>query len=228
MYWTQDDTPERPSVADAVVDLLFAIDCRQLPVDHAHALGEALCRALPWLADDPDIAVHDIHVAGSQNGWERPAHTAGSFIRPARRTKLTIRAPKARVARLLADLPGTALAVADCPLAIGPGKVRPLGGETTLFARRIVGAPDEDEESFLARCAEELARLGIRVRKALCGRTTTLATPAGPVLARSLMLAGLTPEESLRLQQVGLDPQRLLGCGIFIPHKGIDPVTPGT
>jgi CRISPR/Cas system CSM-associated protein Csm4 (group 5 of RAMP superfamily) len=38
------------------------------------------------------------------------------------------------------------------------------------------------------------------------------------------MLASLTPDESLRLQQHGLGPHRTMGCGIFIPHKGIDAV----
>jgi CRISPR-associated protein Cas6 len=224
MYWNPDDDPADPGLPDTVVDLLFAIDCRQLPVDHAYALGEALCRALPWLADDPEVAVHPIHVAGSQNGWERPAHAADSFVQPSRRTRLAIRTPKAQVERLLAELPGTALRVANCPLAIGLGKVRQLSRETTLFARHVVGAAREDEEPFLARCAAELARLGIPVRKALCGKTTELATPAGPLLTRSLLLAALRPAESLLLQQRGLGPQRLLGCGIFIPHKGIDPV----
>jgi hypothetical protein len=38
------------------------------------------------------------------------------------------------------------------------------------------------------------------------------------------MVASLTVAESIRLQQRGLGSNRLLGCGIFIPHKGIDPV----
>lgn len=224
MYWTQDESPDRFAVPDDVVDILFAIDCRRLPVDHAHALCEALCSALPWLATDPEVAVHEIHVAGSQNGWERPAHGTASFIQPSRRTRLAIRAPKERIDQLLKQLPGTAVAIADCPLAIGSGKVRPLSQETTLFARHVVGAPEEDEETFLARCAKELSRLDIRMRKALCGRPSGLATPVSPLFTRSLMLADLTVAESLLLQQRGLGPQRLLGCGIFIPHKGIDPV----
>jgi hypothetical protein len=63
--------------------------------------------------------------------------------------------------------------------------------------------------------------MDIRVRKALCGKTTALAAPDGPIETRSLMLADLTPEESLRLQQQGLGPHRAMGCGLFIPHKGI-------
>jgi hypothetical protein len=62
------------------------------------------------------------------------------------------------------------------------------------------------------------------VRKALCGKATPLATPNGMVHTRSLMLADLSVEESVRLQQHGLGPHRELGCGIFIPHKGVDAV----
>jgi hypothetical protein len=35
------------------------------------------------------------------------------------------------------------------------------------------------------------------------------------------MLAGLTREQSLLLQQSGLGAGRKLGCGLFIPHKDI-------
>jgi CRISPR-associated protein Cas6 len=226
MYWTQDESADRMPATDEVVDLLFPIDCRRLPVDHAYALGEALCRALPWLAADTEVAVHEIHVAGSQNGWERPAHGTRSYLRPSRRTRLAIRAPKDRIEPLLTQLSGTALSVDDCALSIGPGKIRPLSAETTLFARHVVGAPREDEETFLARCAQALSGMDIRVRKALCGRSVELATPEGAVFTRGLMLADLTRAESIRLQQSGLGPRRLLGCGIFIPHKGIDPVAP--
>jgi len=41
---------------------------------------------------------------------------------------------------------------------------------------------------------------------------------------RSLMLADLTVEEAVKLQQQGLGADRKLGCGLFIPHKGINPV----
>jgi hypothetical protein len=35
----------------------------------------------------------------------------------------------------------------------------------------------------------------------------------------SLMLHALPPDQSLRLQHHGLGVHRLLGCGIFVPHK---------
>lgn len=224
MYWTQEENPASLGVPDDVVDVLFSLECRRLPVDHAFALSDALCGAIPWLAEDLEVGIHDVHVAGSQNGWERPVRGTDSFMQPSRRTKLAIRAPKALAERLLAELTGAELWVAGCPFAIGSGKVRLLSKETTLFARHVVGTANEDEETFLARCAQDLARMGIPMRKALCGKAAGLATPDGPVHARSLMVASLTIAESIRLQQRGLGPRRLLGCGIFIPHKGIDPV----
>jgi hypothetical protein len=38
------------------------------------------------------------------------------------------------------------------------------------------------------------------------------------------MVADLAPDESVLLQRRGLGPLRHMGCGIFIPHKGIDSV----
>ena len=81
-----------------------------------------------------------------------------------------------------------------------------------------------DEEQFLEAAARDLRALDIDCRKLLCGITHTLAFPDGPVFTRSLMVADLEPEQSVRLQQVGLGEGRKIGCGLFIPQKGIKPV----
>jgi len=125
---------------------------------------------------------------------------------------------------LRAALEGRTLDIAGAPLGIGNAKPRPLGREGTIFSRYVAGPPGVDEDAFLRWAADTLAEMGIRVRKALCGKTTRLATPDGPIETRSLMLADLPPEESLLLQQRGLGPYRAMGCGLFIPHKGIDAV----
>jgi hypothetical protein len=39
-----------------------------------------------------------------------------------------------------------------------------------------------------------------------------------------MMIAGLGAEESVRMQEQGIGPYRHMGCGLFIPHKGIDAV----
>ena len=227
MYWNQEVSPEALSVPDDIADIVFAIECRQLPVDHAHALSEALARYLPWIADEPLVGVHTIHVAGSQNGWERPAHGTENYLLLSRRTRLSIRAPKHRIDDLLENLRGTRIEVGGCPITIGEGKVKPLSRETTLFSRHVVSLPDQDEETFLANAARALGAMGIRVRKALCGKFTPLDTPGGVLGTRSLLLADLSIEESFLLQRLGLGPNRLMGCGIFIPHKGVAAVSKG-
>jgi CRISPR-associated protein Cas6 len=224
MFWQESDQDSRPQVPDDVVDLLFSLQCKSLPVDHAHALSQAVLALAPWLAEEPKAAVHTIHVAGSQNGWERPAHDGDQRLLPSRRTKLGIRTPSERVDDLKGALEGRTLIVADAEVKLGTGKVRTLSAETTLFARYIVAAADEDEDRFLSRIAAELAPRGIKVRKALCGKTQPLMTPEGPVLTRSLMLADLSLEEAFALQQYGIGSHQTMGCGVFLPHKGIEAV----
>jgi len=107
---------------------------------------------------------------------------------------------------------------------LGTAKVRPLSAETTLFARYVLAEAHEDEDRFLSRIAAELAPRGIKVRKALCGKTQPLMTPEGPMLARSLMLADLSLEDAFALQQHGIGTHQTMGCGIFLPHKGIEAV----
>jgi CRISPR-associated protein Cas6 len=227
-YW-QENTPKQPlQVPDDVVDMLFSLKGRTLPVDHAEPLARALLQAAPWLESEPCAGIHSIHVAGSQNGWQRPEADSGQPLMLSRRTKLGIRIPKSRAGELRAALEGRDLDVAGHALHLDTGKERLLSRETTLFSRAVCASEAESdrESDFLAWAARTLAELDIRIRKALCGKAVRLQTQTGARPARSLMLADLSFEESVRLQQRGLGSHRMLGCGLFIPHKGIDAVNP--
>ncbi|MEK7758017.1 MAG: type I-MYXAN CRISPR-associated protein Cas6/Cmx6, partial [Pseudomonadota bacterium] len=56
MFW-QESQEEVRAVPDDVVDIVYQIDCRALPVDHAWALSQAVCTVLPWLEDEPSAGV---------------------------------------------------------------------------------------------------------------------------------------------------------------------------
>ena len=88
----------------------------------------------------------------------------------------------------------------------------------------MVSADGRDDAAFLQAALRELQVFGVRPKKMLCGMEKVIATPERPVHTRSLMLASLTQAESVTLQQRGLGPRRLLGCGLFIPHKDIKEV----
>ena len=210
MFW-QEEEDRQAKICDNVVDLMFEIRCRNLPVDHAYDLSNALLQVAPWIADEP------------QNGWERPDPESGQQLQLSRRTKLTIRVPRERQDAVQQALTGITLDIAGHPLTVGAAKTRLLSRQGTLFARYVVLEPGEavDEHLFLTRAARALDAVNIRVRKALCGKTTDIGTPDGRVATRSLMLAELPADQSVHLQEVGLGPLRHMGCGIFIPHKGI-------
>lgn len=227
LFWQEDLSEQVVDIPTDILDVLFTLEGKRLPVDHAYVLMRAIAGRLPWFDDEPRLGIHSIHVAGSQNGWERPAHGTHSHLMLSRRTKLAIRVPSERLEPLIAALRGATLDLAGCPLTLGEAKPRPLSKETTLFSRYQTCDPGEGEGDFLARMASELSGLDIRLRKALCGKSLTLTTPDGGLDIRSLLLADLAPEESVRLQRHGLGPYRAMGCGLFIPHKGIDSARKG-
>ena len=70
----------------------------------------------------------------------------------------------------------------------------------------------------MASVSAELAELGIGGLP-VCGMHRHLQVAARLQDTFSLMLHQLTPAQSMLLQQRGLGPQRLLGCGLFVPHK---------
>jgi CRISPR-associated protein Cas6 len=222
MYWEEPTKEATVSRSDDVIDLVYPIACNYLPVDHSYALGQAVVQLLPWLPDEDGAGVHPIQVAISAHGWERPAG-ADDLLHLSKRTRLVIRVPRHRMEDAH-SLVGQQLDVRGQELAItGEPGVRPLQPSATLYSRNVALGVD-DEDLFLRAAAELLERLDILVRKMLPGKFAAIGTPDGPLTTRSLMLADLSADESLRLQQFGLGPYRYIGCGLFIPYKGIKAV----
>lgn len=215
----KDNAAAEQDVSGDIADAVFAISCRSLPVDHAYALSQAIQAVLPWFAEEPGAGLHLIYGAASASGWMRP-EGADALLQLSQRAKLALRLPRHRLDDS-AGLLGHTLQIAGCPLRVDSLSVRSLSRITTLFSRCVVLADTGDEAAFLAAATDELGALGINPARMLCGRVTPLATPARTYQTRSLMLAGLTPEQSLSLQRHGLGAERKLGCGLFIPHKDI-------
>ncbi|MDD2917542.1 type I-MYXAN CRISPR-associated protein Cas6/Cmx6 [Rhodoferax sp.] len=190
----------------STVDLIFPISGRFLPRDHAQPLRDALCSAWPWLEGEPLAGVQGIKLVP---GTEPQAMLS-------RRTKLLLRLSRPRASELL-DGPGLDIDVAGHALHLDAPHVRELVPHTTLYAYHVVAA-DTDEVAFMAAVTRELTDLGIGGER-VCGKRQRMTLASGVVTTFSLMLHGLAPEPSLHLQQHGIGPHRLLGCGIFIPHK---------
>ena len=202
-----------------VVDLLFRIHGERLPTDHAWGLYQAVRSVLSWLEQDEQSGIHQIHILESGSGWQRPA--IGGWMHLSKRTRLMLRVPLERIedARALSQ---TTLNILDLSLHVGGATVRNLSPVTTLYARHVI-APStiENEDAFLDSILKLLRGQAFGPVSLLCGQQRHINTPDDLIETRSLMISELSPVESLTLQQNGIGPGRKLGCGLFVPHKGI-------
>lgn len=219
MFWQENtDTPVDPTHTP-VIDMGFSITCRQLPLDHAARLAEEILSILPWLEEESLSGIHCIRGATSGNGWNQPEHV----VHLSRRTRLYLRIPEYRQQDVLA-LVGQQLLIGGDSIAVGKAQPRPMQALPCLYAHHNVTETRESESAFMQRIASNLAGHNIKVRKMLCGLTHTVTSKRGPLQTRSVMVADLEPAESLALQCQVIGHDRLLGCGLFIPHKGIKAV----
>jgi len=217
MLWDE-ETKAEYTVADDVVDLFYKISCKQIPTTHAFELAEALYAALPWLKDEPNVGIHQIHGATSGNGWERPPD--GELIHLSKRSKMSLRVPKHRIDDAM-KLTGQVLDIAGCSVEVGPAISKMMHPLPTIFARYVVVPEAMDETRFIQWVADELAKRDIQLHKLLCGISHQLKLPEGEYETRSVMIADLDQQTSVTLQEEGIGPFRHYGCGIFMPQKGI-------
>jgi CRISPR-associated protein Cas6 len=192
----------------SAADLRFALHGERLPADHGQALAEAVTEQLPWLAEERAAGIHAV----------RGASMGGDLLGISRRARLVLRLPRTRLDDALA-LAGRSLRLGGETLRVGPGKPWPLTSSDTVYARLVIAGPAE-EQPF----AEALGAL-LRACGAACevvlGKPRALATRAGVRHGFSVLLHGMTPDASLRLQERGLGELRLQGCGIVVPYKSI-------
>jgi len=222
MFWREDDDskPEFKVPAE-VYDLVFSLRGNRLQIDHADALADALQCRLSTKACQR-IGVHGVHMAGSGNGWNRPDH-ADAELPLSRRTRLAIRVHRDDHEEV-AGLARQTLLLGGQQLQLGDSSIRKLSSMSCLYARAVCCDREQSESDFLEQIATALRRLGIDVSKMICGRSGEIRRAEGPLFTRALLVADLSPEESVTLQQQGLGEDRLLGCGLFVPHRGIDAV----
>ena len=224
MFWTEDiDSKKEFVVPDDVVDISFKLECKTLPLDHAHALSTAIQKALPWFADEKQTGLHLIHVAESGNGWFRPEDPENEVLCLSRRTKLTLRVPKYRIDDAHA-LTESEMDISGHTLKVKEGSVKALVALPTLFARYIETDAAKNEDIFLSEMATCLQAMGIPVRKLMAGKQYRHRLPDHEVFTRSLMVADLGKEDAVKLQQLGIGTGQKYGFGLFLPQKGIKAV----
>lgn len=199
-----------------MIDLQFDLVGTTIPADNAQLLADAVLRLLPWLGEDSGTGIQ--HLKGAET------NTGDATLNINRRIKLFLRVPKVRVDDAQ-RLVGQTLDLSGHSLTIGACKTRAFSPFANIYAH-FVDTGAATEEQFVQDVMRELdghfeLRCGF-----ICGKPQTLHSASGRLRGYSLMLHDVPPHKSLQIQDEGLGRNRLLGCGIFIPHKSIAPVVP--
>jgi CRISPR-associated protein Cas6 len=199
-----------------IIDLSFVLVGTTFPLDHGYCLFSAICRVVPGLHGDRRIGVHPI----------RGRQTAPGVLTLDDRSRLKLRLPPEVIAPYIA-LAGQALELEGRRLQIGIPSVQGLVPAASLASRLVTfrhALTPSDLEQDVHR---ELGRLEISAtphlvpsnRPAFAGQPLrrALRIREKRVVGYALRVTGLTAEESIRLQEVGLGGRRRMGCGVFSP-----------
>jgi CRISPR-associated protein Cas6 len=204
------------------VDVIFPASGELLPADHSYTLYTALTRVVP-----------EFHRDGFplSFAWINGLPADKGMIRLFERSSLRCRVPAEHIATVL-PLTGKTLQVAEHPVRLGIPRVAPLSASPSLMAKMATFKHGMSPERFLAAAREKLRLLNISDQAELGipliasrerqgePRRRILRVKGRQVVGYSLLVTGLTAEESLRLQEAGLGGRRRMGCGFFLPWKG--------
>lgn len=202
-----------PSAERLWIDLSFPVRAaqgQQITSDYPLTLAQCIAQILPWWSAEPNVGVHPL----------RGMSVCGQTWLIGGRTHLTLRIPETRVLDC-AKLAGQKIDL-NGEIMLGEPHFRPLLAHPVIYSA-CVSTGDEEEAGFVSYVRHFLDTLYISGQE-IVGKKRILQSDNGNVTGFSLMLAGLSLNDSIRVQQRGLGQHHSLGCGIFVPHRSINSV----
>jgi CRISPR-associated protein Cas6 len=201
------------------INLDFPVQGDTLPIDHHYLLYSSLSHAVG--------ALH------SANSLLRFAAIGGEraekgLIRPHPRSRLRLRLPADQIGTVL-PLAGRTLQIGDHSIHLGIPTVAPLRAAPLLAAKVVTYKHALDPIRFLDVTRRRLDEMGVSGEPGIpliqtgprAGepRRQVLTIKGKRIIGYALQVAGLTAEESVRLQELGLGGRRRMGCGFFVPYQ---------
>lgn len=215
------------------LDLSFALQGDQIPLDHGYPLYGAITRVVPQVHGDRRVGIHPI----------RGVRRVPARLTLVPQSRLRLRIPGELIGDYLAlvgqrlDLDGAPLTVGMPPRPGRPGgavaavRVEPLRPAAVLASRLVTLGQIQDAEAFGESLRRQLAGLGVAAEPVFLPSTDPLER-GGPerrvlrikgrrVVGYPVRLEGLTADESLTVQVAGLGSRRRMGCGLFVPAPAV-------
>mgnify|MGYP002784979788 CR=1 FL=1 len=223
------------------IELQFPVLGSEIPSDHGYALYGALSRIVPTI-HTADLPVRIGPIRGSYVG-------TGKLRLEPRVSRLRLRV-RPEDLPLVLPLAGKSLDLDSHAVRIGVPQVIALVPAATLFARTVIikaSSPRanptdknsrdrektrryQDPGEFLAALRREMERKGIRAEADLPVHPSgdragqpyrrVVRVRGKAIIGFSVLVQGLTAEDSLRLQEEGLGGRSKMGCGFFVAVRG--------
>lgn len=203
----------------SMVDLSFYVQGTTLALDHGYALYSAVSRLLgPDGHEGNGLGIHPIR--GQPVDGERLLLSGASRLR--------IRTPVELIPRLLV-LSGQRLDVGGHMIRLGVPQTYALEPATVLSSRLVTIKGFDEPESFSRAVQRQLDTMDVKGKPVIPRRTIgpyageptrrVLRIKDKTIVGFALIVAELTAEESLILQERGLGGRRHMGCGVFMPSR---------
>jgi CRISPR-associated endonuclease/helicase Cas3 len=183
-----------------------------LPADHGYLLYAAITRTVPALHSASWLGIELI----SGIPWDKGMIALSTYG-----ASLHLRLPVPHFAEVL-SLAGKRLEIAGHTIRLGPPMARPLSPAASLYARIVTIKKFTEPVPFLEAAQRQLAALGIHATLELPHDERTryrriISIHGKKVVGFSLVAHGLSDNDSLTLQSLGLGGRRAMGCGFFNP-----------
>jgi CRISPR-associated protein Cas6 len=201
------------------IDCLFPVYGGSVPGEHRYFLYAGLSQLIR------EFHIPDGPLRFSPINGEREER---GLLRIMPRSHLRVRLPGDRITSIL-PLAGQPLTIGQHTVRLGNPTVLPLV-PAPLLAAKIVTFKNADQPGrFLDVACQKLRELGIDGEPGI--PVTEKGTHAGDprrqvfrvkgvrIVGYALQVAGLTAEESIRLQESGLGGRTRMGCGFFLPYR---------
>lgn len=212
------------------IDASFRLAGDKIPVDHGYALYSSLSTLLPNLHDSDWLAVYAISGLSMGDGT----------LRLGKGSRLKLRLPHERLSEVI-RLAGKRLVLItgqkESSLRLGIPEVYALQPSPKLYSRCVVIKVSESEkngispsrEMFLAAIRRKLQEQGIHgeawIDDKLDSRGREISRrviriKGQTIVGYAVQVSNLSPDDSIRLQEIGIGGRRKMGCGIFVPARG--------
>ncbi|WP_286393555.1 type I-MYXAN CRISPR-associated protein Cas6/Cmx6 [Pseudanabaena mucicola] len=198
------------------VELSFSITGQSLPADHGYGLYSAIAHLAPQVHEQDGLSI--LTIAGI------PDRQGKIFL--TERSHLRIRLPY-ECMPMVYHLAGKQLSIGSHSIRLGIPQIYMLRPADRLRARIVTIKNHQEPESFLEAARLQLEALGI-VGDAIVPLDVegnpdrkTIKIKTYSVVGFGLEVSGLSEEDSVKLQILGLGGKHRMGCGVFVPMKEI-------